>query len=683
MAGPGFRFGTTKSARRMRRAGAGISNITPGGNWNGSAGSGFASPPIDPARTTAKPAMRIIVPPNQAYTEDLLVGVYAGANFAGSLFDNLGLEKVVAHYEGNRVEIGAPSYKSFSDANGRPVSYLGWWIRLKRDGRDGVANLYFEAFPKDPTMQRRVIGPFAFLPSAVLHDYSVQVAPSQTIIVGSRYQTMNGALLYLAGVGARNPLVTITEGGTYDIPSIGTTYSPAGRCRIVASVPVTIGKSVYTTDAGAQIRCRFDGLHFRGQNITIDTRFVSALWHEGGRSHWLDGIRVINSAGRGMLWRKGTRPIATLVQGAPYITECRYDGVSYGVTKSSLARGNDLRNGYNDVATDCPLAIGNYVEDWDSTQDWHHDVDAMTVSYTGPETTATLTLAGTNDANSRTFTARWGSNQATFTVGKTEAMFNAGTNYNVSNVVNWLNGLNVGFTATLIDDSRRASALSLPGLKGVGFGPVSVKNISITLVTEFDIHADFVQQNNLAAGGIAENLIIADNFVNGMVGQDIFLTSNDGAKDFLVLNNTMYNKMVQTIYAGNSLTSSQVDNAHSHVVIVHNTWASQHMNLRSQDLYTADAYCLFANNVLRKINWLGPELPTLRTTDNHIFEGNVAPSTAVGTTIGGDQDSLFAASSQGDFTPAGALLTNMRAARMPFSRRQKGRAKQAATLGAE
>jgi hypothetical protein len=680
---PRYGFGHGRRSRGFRAGSdALVRPIAPSLAWNGQAGSGFTSTPTDPSRTTAKPAMRLMVPPAQGYSDDLLVGVYAGANFEGSLWDNFGLEKVVVHYEGNRITIDAPSYQTFSDANGVPVTYFGWWAKLKRDGRDGVANLYFEAVPKDSTMQRRVIGPYPFLPSAVVHDFSLTVAPSQPVQIGARYSSIAGALAYLASVAARNPLITIIEPGTYDLASIGSqSYSPVGRCRIIATVPITIGKSSLTTDAAAQLRSKFDGLHLQGQNITIDTRYTSAIWHEGGQAHWLDGINLVNSAGRGGMWRKGRRPIAAFVTGSPWITECRYDAVSYGGTKSSLLRGCLLRNGYNDVATDCPLALGNRVEDWNSTVEWHRDVDAMTVSYSGPESTATLTLAGANDATSRTFTARWGSNSATFAVGRTEALFNAGTNYNVSNVVNWLNGLGVGFAATLIDDSRRASAISLPGLKGIGFGPVNVKNTTLLLVTEFDVHADFVQQNDPSVGGLEENLIVADNLVIGMAGQDIFLTAGSGAKDFLIVNNSFYNSMEPSLYASNAVTASQVEGAHSHVVFLHNSWASQQINLRASGGYVADAYCIFANNVVRKFSWLGPATPYPGVTDNLIFAGQTPPQFATDTVVGGDETTLFAAPQNGDFTPAGILVSSLKRARLPYTRGRAKRDSVAACIG--
>lgn len=194
MAGFGFGYGPSL-ASRMRPATTKLTGIVPGEGWTGIAGSGFQSVPVDPVRTVGKPAMRLLVPPNQVYTDRMVVGVYAGANNGGTLIDNMGLEKVVVHFEGRVIDIAEPSLQSFNDANGNAVSYFGWWIELRRDGRNGAANLYFEAVPKDPELQRRVMGPYAFFPQTEMHDYTVTVAPSQFEIPGFRYRSITAALV--------------------------------------------------------------------------------------------------------------------------------------------------------------------------------------------------------------------------------------------------------------------------------------------------------------------------------------------------------------------------------------------------------------------------------------------------------------------------------------------------------
>jgi len=60
--------------------------------------------------------------------------------------------------------------------------------------------------------------------------------------------------------------------------------------------------------------------------------------------------------------------------------------------------------------------------------------------------------------------------------------------------------------------------------------------------------------------------------------------------------------------------------------------------------------------------------------DNHIHTGKTAPALATGTTIGGDQTSLVVDFDTGDFTPAGALLTNLKTAIVKYDRGGAARA---------
>ncbi|MDP2130302.1 MAG: hypothetical protein U0975_08815 [Erythrobacter sp.] len=68
--------------------------IAPAGAWTGTAASGFTTIPTEPVRTTAKPALRLITPPSQWFTDTLDVGVMAAANDGGSLFNTLGIADV-------------------------------------------------------------------------------------------------------------------------------------------------------------------------------------------------------------------------------------------------------------------------------------------------------------------------------------------------------------------------------------------------------------------------------------------------------------------------------------------------------------------------------------------------------------------------------------------------------------
>ena len=672
MGGFGLGFGPrAQRRRRPRPIATGLPTIRPSGQWTGVPGSGFSAVPVDPVRTTAKPAMRLLVPPNQFYIGDgLLVAVIAGASNNGSLLDNMGLEKVVVHFEGNKVNILQPGYQQITDANGQVRSYFGWWAKLRHDGRNGHGNVYFEAIPRDASMQRRVMGPYQFSPQATFHDRAVTVEPSQTVIAGSRYQTITAALAYLASVSADNPLVTIKEAGTYTLGTAAAGYTGKGYCKIVADVPITIAKAGYTTDADAYYRTQYDGLRFSGSNITFDARFVSGIYQEntGGRQHWIDGARIINSGGRNALWREGLRPLGNFVRGNPWFTECQISGLPNPCVGASLVRGCTISQGYHDVVTDSACVVETRTDDWDPSY-WASDAPAMTITYTGAELTATIELSGANDAASRTLTARWGANSANYTFGSTEAMRSAGT-YLPSHVAAWLNGLGAGFTATVLDNTRRAAALSTAGNRGTAFTAQNVKSTVLTLVTTFDVHSDWFQQNNAA---MPENCILANNCASGLVGQDIFIAGTSGAKDFLVLNNAFDHLLLTGTYTNHLNIASQITNANSHVVIAHNSWSGQSFALRGDMSYVPDSYCVLANNAVRDIVWPGTTSAALKLRNNHLLAGATGAALGTGTTTGGYQGQWFRDSATGKFDPRGAVRTSVRVPLVAVDRTGKAR----------
>lgn len=668
MPGFGFGFGVRKQHRlaQSRIQVVAIETVEPSAMWTGVAGSGYSATPSDPARATAKPACRIIVPPNQFFHDELLVGVYAGANNGGSLFDNMGLSHVRLYCEGNTLDITAPSHQSFADANGNQVSYFGWWAKLKKPAStSGHAHIYFEAVPADPAMQNRVIGPFQFSPhdlypgTGSIHDYEIEVAASATEQAGVRYKTIYEALRYLALQLADNPRITVTETATYDIlQGHWAPHAGKGYATIEASVPITIGKTGFTVPSAATARTRYDGMHFKGSNITFDMKNMESLYPETvttGRNNWFDGITAINSGGRGHLWIGGPR-LFSISRFQPWITECALSSLPNMVNSSSLVRGCQLSEGFFDCASDAHCVIGNRVTDWDSGH-LVNERNAFSVQYTGPAATATLELSGGNDANSRTFTAKvGGSTVGSFTVQKSEAAYAANTNYTVQNVVDWLNSL-TDFSATLNDNTMRATACSLPGIDGTAFGATDIKSAPLDVITMFTAHADFWQLQE--GQGTRENVIVADNVLVDFAGQKFFLAANTtNFHDALFVNNAAHDKDITSGYQNRDYLSSQFGrNSQSHVVVAHNS-LMQNLLLRSDVVYNPDAFCMVANNVYRDILWTGAEDADLQLSGNHMFTGATDPGGATDSSFGGDYLTLYADAAGGNFAPNGELLTN-------------------------
>ena len=667
----GYGAGRFRRAPRAGIAAEYVHTVSPDQAWTGAPSSGFVAPPQDPTRVTAKPAMSLIVPHRQAFTDELLVGVYAGANYRGSLLDNMGLEKVVAHYEGRSVEIRRPTFETFENALGNSVTYYGWWVRLAHNGTNGVAELYFEAVPKDSTMQNRVTGPFVFLPSATQFDHDLSVAPSMPVVAGSRYQSIQPALQYLKSVGAQHPRILVVEEGTYGIDSVVGGYTGGqGRCLIEADVPVTIGLA---SDTKGAIRPRYDNITLRGPNITLDTRFVSNVTTEvsdGGI--WLDGIAITNSdpAGRDWLWDKGPGPSGGVISPAsgghgPWFTECSFTFTRNSAMRSArLVRGCLFTNVAVDIATSADCVIASTVYD-DDARGLRTPLPAMTVHYTGAGASATLSLVGGADTNNRVMTAKVdGATVGTFTMKNGSADVD-GAFYNVSDVVQWLGAL-PGWSATLIDDTRRATALGMADTPSVGvdFKDIDARTAPITLTTQFDFHVDFYQRN-----GAGENIVIADNNVAKLQGQN-FLIGNTPQKDLLFINNAFESK------ESGDATKTQIGGAMSHGVFVNNSWSDQPVLFRPDDMgFSADAYCLFAANAVKSLSF-GSGAPNIVVKDNHGHEGQ--SMAGAGATTGGDKASLFANAAEGDFTPQGELMTNLKAPMVRYDRRHVARGAAAA-----
>lgn len=675
MPGIGFGFGPRKTGRRYGTLDpAGAANfVRPSAAWTGVAGSGFATVPVDPARVTAKPACRLIVPPHQYFTDEIVIGVMAAANHNGSLMENLGLDKVILHYEGTAHEILEPTFYLFEDVNGNIRRYLGWWAVLQHNGTHGEARAYFEAVPKDGTMQNRVMGPYSFHPSATLHDHDLTVAPSQPEVAGARYQTLKNALSYLRAVSAQNPRVTFIEGGDYEPATVGELAVPyrtqKGWCTIRASVPVTIRKATFEwVTASMNISTRYAGLKWTGANITFDMKNIAGFLVENAtglalHTDWWDGVNFINSGTRNYLWAKGVRPSSNLHNDRPWMTECMATNVEGPGRGTELTRGCSFDTGLGDVMTGSSCIIGNVTHDWDSDW-WRNFLPAMTVQYTGAGAAATLTWSGNGGSNTRTMTAKVdGITVGTFVADQRQAAYAAGTYFDVADVVAWLNTLS-GWTATLLDDTRRACALQRIEEGGsAGFSNVDVKAAALTLYTRFDLHPDWYQAGSSTV--YAKNVVICDNLAYAFNrGQMLYISDSGGKQDIVVFNNCWH------VTDDTLTTQSNVNDSHSHTVIAHNSWAGQRFSFRYDGTYAPDAYCLFANNVVDNImapGYIAQVKP--QTRNNHVYDGSIPSETIVpGTTSGGDKVSLFVDAADGNFTPAGALLANLKEPSLRFDR---------------
>jgi len=619
---------------------------------------------------------QLITPPKQHFTDTLDVGVLAAANDGGSLFDNLGLAGVTFHLEGERVTIEAPSLHSFVDVNGTLQTYLGWWARLSKPPQaSGYAHLYVEAIPRDASMQSRVVGPYLFAPQNDLYDGQLSVAPSAPETAGASYQSIVAAIHHAKSQGWQNYLVTLAEPGKYDIgDDTPTRWSQKGWCNIRAGVSgCLIGKTGYTTDIEAKIIPARSPIRLFGSDLTLDFRHVVEIDSFDG-NFWCDGITITSSDPRGRYETlRGGPPdqFGWRIDGNPYFTECDISELSGVCGQATLVRGCTLTNMTYDVFGDVTCAVFNRLTNHRGGF-WYRDHPCVDIAYSGSEPTATIERSGNADARIASWTARWGANSATFECGSREEFFLglAGDGYTFQDLVDWVNNdlaaLDSGWSATLTDPDLaeiRCCAGSIIDGKGGGFDPQSVIATPLTVVAMFDRHGDFYQH----ATGTLENTIIAFNTGVDVQAQLIFIspTVKNGEaaeRDLMVLGNAFYLRPGIDGYYDPEFNSSQFGRtnlAASHVVIAHNTLANQRWLVRSDNPgFTADPYCLFANNIASAFVYVGPRLTGLKVDALHLHGGSTKPSGATRVALGGDASSLFVDPAAGDFTPNGELLSS-------------------------
>ena len=637
--------------------------LEPSASWDGTAGSGFASTPTDPARTTAKPIAVPLFVPRQVVTDTIKIGVGGASNNGGTLFDDLGIDYVDFMFEGETVRVSSPSLEEFTRPDGSTYKLFGWWVVLKKpSGTEGTAELYYEAVPKDTSMQNRVAGPFDFGLFDTAHDLELTVAASG---VGADHTSIGDAFNAIASANATRPKITVIESGDYSIAGGSLpTHTCDFRCKIEATVPVTFTEPPPVSPFDfTRIRPRVNPLHFTGSNVTHD--FVETLQFDPltvGQAPWYsNGAKIRQSRGRDDLWRKIPRNIIpALFAGAAgstvYLTEADIQDVNDPGDKAALVRGCVVTDTWADLFQGAQVVVGNKVTNHSSAF-YYTNVEALSVQYTGSAATATLSRTGGN-----VICKEDGAAVLTFAVPNTEAAYLADTNYRVASVVDAINAL-PDWTATLLDDSRAAAYISFPGTtNGAGFNNLDVKTTAQSFPTHFDIHSDFWQIPNSYFG---ENFYVAQNECWDCDQQNTLIPENvaGNAKDFAVIANVWHNRTGVPDEALQAGTGSG-----SHMLYVANTLATQRLTITNTSTSTGvgDAYCLTSNNVSVRLTAppAGAPLPTV--DNNHVHNNVGLASTAVGTSIGGDGDTLFVDAANGDFTPAGLLLDNLVSPAIPF-----------------
>ena len=628
-----------------------LAQVVPQG-WDGTAGSGFASVPNDPLRQTAKPIVRLVTLPRQTILDTHVVGAMAVANDGGTLVG--GIDRVRFHFEGSTVDVLQPSFRSFTRRDGSAYLQFAYWAELaKPDGIDGEADLYVEAVPSDATMQSRVIGPYSYYLYEQEYTHQLTLDPAKPIAAGSNYHDLNNALNYLRGQGAARAHI-LGSGPMYELSDSVSFRTLTGQTVVIEwTEPVVISQS--EANKGTW-RPNHNGLLFRGSNISFDMQFISSFVAPSGTTgipYRFDKVRFFNSEGRDQLWDKGKRPDAFLFNlssnGGVWLTDCEFEGtVNSARSAASLVRGCTFDNVGGDNVSNA-MCVANTVTRNIGAGELRTPIDALTVQ--GPAG-ATLNLSGVSDATNRTLTAMHnGSSIGTFVVSKSDP---SGANFNVSDVVDWLSSL-PGWSATLIDDTRRATALAAPGTSGNAFNNLDVSSPT-TLSTVFDVHADWY------SGDDEKNVLVMNNTcIDGSV-QFIHLIGS-GLEDVAFLNNGFSG-------LGAAGSNSNFGSETSHGIFAHNASPDQSWVLRDGiggSMWSADQYTVLANNVLEDAAYIGGAAEGAETLKNNHYLGDNAGFGDAGSSNGGTREDLFVDADLGDFRPAGELLTNSKSVVFAFS----------------
>jgi hypothetical protein len=287
--------------------------------WTGTAGSGGVAP-VDPPRTTAKPALQSFTPSYRRLTANTVIGFDAFA-FGG-------VASVTIWVEGTSQTVLRSIYTE-PDVNGVSQSYDGYWITLDAEGAaarhsTGAAmNIYGEATATDATMQTRVVGPIVVYPRATAIAWQKTVKRAG----GGDYTNLTDAWNALRAATPESAMITVGASGETADYELGTPSVPGAWTGHTGYV-------VLAAAAGANVSlvrgAAFDPLNtttngvtawqwwpwtgpieFRGSGITLDMKNWYQVKCGTEVPHWFNGCQIINSIGvRDTVYWNGAPPPA-------------------------------------------------------------------------------------------------------------------------------------------------------------------------------------------------------------------------------------------------------------------------------------------------------------------------------------------------------------------------------------
>lgn len=642
-----------------------LPNPTPSADWDGTPGSGFNSPPNDPVRTNAKPALHLIEPPRQRFATALTVGAMAMANNNGTLIG--GVAAVRFYFENDTpVEVTVPTFRTLTREDGSIYSCLGYWVDLQKPiGIEGEALLYVEALPADASMQARVIGPFSFFPALTVYDFQATIGAN-----GENYATISDAIAGARSVGANHPRFVLTDNVDYRVANGGPAYVPDGYIRLEPAEDVT-ARLTFAPGREGPWDPNVGRFWLEGLSINLDT--IASIKTQGEAGHVLRRCRAERTGGR-QLWFKNTPPDSHFVEGPAYLLECYTDGVYEVGDANALMRGNINERGFGDITDGCPATLYNTFHDWDWLDIAPTDIARMSISYFGNGSSVTLSRtfqrSGPQPNRYRMFDLKvdgqtvlvfeawqfWSrfAEPVTVTGGSSPRV----RGYEVQHFVDAVNSL-PDFAASLENNEVAARALNLQGsTDNADFADTQIisGNGSYDLIADIDLHGGGISGNS------GENRFhLFDRFTDFNVDLLWNYSQDPGYADVIIAGCILDQ-------GGDDLvgTNNLIANAYSHVVFVHNTVRGQRIFLGEANGSTSwDGYCLFSNNAAPTLGDNSSE-NHLAGANNHVELGTILSPSFAGTIVSGSTATWYPDASSQDFTPSGELAANPKPPTMTY-----------------
>lgn len=647
-------------AQILRGRSGGLPLIRPSPAWNGTANSGFpaSTPPADPTRVNAKPAMQWHTVGWNRVTTNQTIFLDADAV--------AGMSKVRFHVEGNVVDVTGPVLLPDADANGNPRTRLGFGfvldVAVAAAQATGTLNIYAEGFANQSsgTIQNRVIGPLQILPRATTIAKTYTITPSLGGTGGS-YATLLAATTQFRTDTPESAEFVFTETNTYNLDDYTASYTGhTGRVvfRATGGAVATLvrGPSFVAAPSGTLADWQYawtwmppcGPIEFRGAGIVLDMKNWCQLLVQGTNPHWFNGCTITNSIGArdSLYWNKQSHPGFITKDGGFSYSYSYFDDVtvthvggSNGLTGKKLSGLKQNDGGANHDM--CGFIVNCYEKGTNSAF-FTSQLNAIAINYTGAGTARVVVSGFTLDCQVNGVTVG-GVFPITISVDGMGLQPTSSTYYQISALAAAINGIAGGAWVASASDTTRAGISVLQE----GYTQVIATSTAGQFLACYLPH--HIEWQHFIGGTPFENAIFRGNVDRGATYNTSILNFESTGNDIIVKGNSWEDAVPSDANGG--LWGK-------HIVFTNNFYDG------ALQINTSDAYGLVAENVCRSI-FAAPGSPVLP-----IIKDNFATSVVAG--AAGSGGNVIAASNaavyagftdkvNGDFRPTGALLANLKA----------------------